>query len=215
MFSLAIQMFVIFEVACFTFRKLSLSSAYFLVESAPRHLKASQLHRSPFTLLEKIHTQLCKSIAVKLQRSNHVYPYLCYTYKSQRLICSQPHIVHSLCTEYLVCRFSKSKEIKLPYIYIHTLKLKEDFFVNWAKNFLPFADLTSLKRKRLESFIFAKSKNKLISQRWKWRLDCILFTVIWVSAKVYLYFSFLLLLNFPFCQTKVSIEFRLYDFISQ
>ena len=167
MFSLAIQMFVIFEVACFTFRKLSLSSAYFLVESAPRHLKACQLHRSPFTLLEKIHTQLCKSIAVKLQRSNHVYPYLCYTYKSECLICSQPHIFHSLCTEYLVLRCSRSKEIKLPYIYIHTLKLKEDFFVNWAKNFLPFADLTSLKRKRLESFIFAKSKNKLISQRWK------------------------------------------------
>ena len=176
MFSLAIQMFVIFEVACFTFRKLSLSSAYFLVESAPRHLKACQLHRSPFTLLEKIHTQLCKSIAVKLQRSNHVYPYPCYTYKSECLICSQPHIFHSLCTEYLVRRCSKSKEIKLPYICIHTLKLRK-----WAKNFLPFIDLTSLKRKSWDSFIFAKSKNKLISQRWKWRLDCIPFTVIWVS----------------------------------
>ena len=190
-----------------------MSSAYFLVESAL--LKACQLYRSPFTLLEKIHTQLCKSISVKLQRSNHVYPYLCYTYKSECLICSQPHIFHSLCTEYLVRRCSKSKEIKLPYIYIPTLKLKEGFFVKWAKNFLPFVDLTSLKRKSWDSFIFAKSKNKLISQRWKWRLDCILFTVIWVSAEVYLYFSFLLLLNFPFCQTKVSIEFRLYDFISQ
>ena len=191
------------------------SNSYFLVESAPRHLKASQLHRSPFTLLEKIHPQLCKSIAVKLQRSNHVYPYPCYTYKSECLICSQPHIFHSLCTEYLVRRCSKSKEIKLPYICIHTLKLKEDFFVKWAKNFLPFVDLTSLKRKSWDSFIFAKSKNKLISQRWKWRLDCIPFTVIWVSATVYLYFSFLLLINFPLCQTKVSIEFRLYDFISQ
>ena len=165
MFSLAIQMFVIFEVACFTFRKLSLSSAYFLVESAPRHLKACQLHRS-----------LCqrKSIpnCVNPQLLNYkdlttIYPYLCYTYKSDCLICSQPHIFHSLCMEQLVRKCSKSKEIKLPYIYIHTLKLKEDFFVNWAKNFLPFADLTSLKRKRLESFIFAKSKNKLISQRWK------------------------------------------------
>ena len=132
------------------------SNSYFLVESAPRHLKASQLHCSPFTLLEKIHPQLCKSIAVKLQRSNHVYPYLCYTYKSECLICSQPHIFHSLCTEYLVRRCSKSKEIKLPYICIHTLKLKEDFFVKWAKNFLPFVDLTSLKRNSWDSFIFCK-----------------------------------------------------------
>ena len=94
-------------------------------------------------LLEKFHPQLCKSIAVKLQKSNHVYPYLCYTYKSECLICIQPHIFHSLCTDYLVRRCSKSREIKLPYIYIHILKLKEDFFVKWAKNFLPFVDLTS------------------------------------------------------------------------
>ena len=132
-----------FEFACFTFRKLSSSSAYYQVESTPQNLRASQLYRSPFTLLEKFHPQLCKSIAVRLQKSNHVYPYLCYTYKSECLICIQPHIFHSLCTDYLVRRCSKSREIKLPYIYNHILQLKEDFFVKWAKNFLPFVDLTS------------------------------------------------------------------------
>ena len=53
----------------------------------------------------------------------------------------------------------------MPYIYIHILKLKEDFFVKWAKNFLPFVDLTSLKRKSWDTVLFLKSLRTNLSHK--------------------------------------------------
>ena len=63
-----------------------------------------------------------------------------------------------------------------------------------------------LEEKKLgHSFIFEKSENELISQRWE------------MKTGLYSLYSHLSvsLINVPFFKTKVSIEFKLYDFILQ